>query len=565
MSNLYCSSVAYVAVAQWAASTAYAVGQIVRQLATPTVGNERCFRCTAAGTSGSAEPAWAVAKGSATTDSGVTWAEVTGQEAYQAPGAWAAPHARIANMTAWMVAGDVGYCSNDHAETQASALTINTPGGLSAQNYIESVRRDGTSHVPPQGSDYQAGATVSTTGSNGINLAQGGSGLISTRGISFTAGSGTGSANITIGSGGGSQQTFRNFTFTLGGSGGGSISGQNGNLTRFFDGAIVFTSTSHSIGSLGRTKWRNVSFALTGVVPTWLFGSFGYNTACLDFEACDFSAFGAGKTLFFPQVAAAVATFKDCIVGAGVTKATTGTYPVEAIFVRTAATGVTYTEEKYDPFGSQVDETVIVHTGGANDGATAKSRNITTGGVATWNVPFEALPIATWNAATGAAKTVTLEGLYNGAALPTNDQIWIDVEYLGSSASPKGSYASGTKATRIDAGAALLASTEAWDSLAPARANATAYALGAVIKLASNPGRIFFCTAAGTSASSEPAGYASAVDGGAVTDGGASFRAGIRFKLLASFTAALAGPVTIYPKVGKASATFYVDPKPTVA
>lgn len=565
MSNLYCSSAAYTAVAQWAASTAYAVGQIVRQLATPTVGNERCFRCSAAGTSGSAEPSWALSKGATTTDGSVTWTEVTGQEAYQAPGAWAAPHARLANMTAWMAAGDVGYCSNDHAETQSSAISINTPGGLSAQNYIESVKRDSSSHIPPQGSDYLAGATVSTTGSNNINIATGGSGLANTRGISFTAGSGTGSASISIGSGGGSQQTLRNFTLTLGGSGGGSISGQNSNLTRFIDGAIVFTSAAHSIGNLSRTKWRNVSFALTGVVPTWLFGSFGYNTASLDFEACDFSAFGAGKTLFYPQVASAVATFKDCICGAGVTKATAGTYPVEAIFVRTAATGIAYTEEKYDPFGSQVDETVIVHTGGASDGTTAKSRNITTGGASTWNVPFEALPIAIWNAATGAAKTVTLEGIYNGAAVPTNDQVWIDVEYLGSSASPKGSYASGTKATRIDAGAALSASTEAWDSLAPARANSATYALGAVTKLASNPGRIFFCTGAGQSAASEPAGYASAVDGGSVTDGGATFRAGVRFKLQASFTAALAGPVTIYPKVGKASATFYVDPKPTVA
>ncbi|MCJ2139661.1 hypothetical protein [Methylobacterium sp. E-066] len=563
MSNLYCSSVAYAAVAAWAQGT-YTVGQIVRP-SNPAVGNERCYRCTGPGTTGASEPTWATGKGSATTDSGVTWTEVTGQEAYQAPGAWAAPHARIANMTAWMAAGDVGYCSNDHAETQASAISINTPGGLSAPNYIESVRRDGSSHIPPQGSDYQAGATVSTTGGNNISIATGGSGLISTRGIAFTAGSGTGSASINIGSGGGSQQTLRNFTLTLGGSGGGSITTQNANLARFLDGAVVFTSASHSIGCLGRTKWKNVAFALTGTVPTWLFGSFGYNTAIMDFEACDFSAFVSGKTLFFPQVSAAVATFKDCIVDAGVTKATTGTYPVEAIFVRTAATGVTYTEERYDPFGSQVDETVIVHTGGASDGTTAKSRNITAGVNATWNAPFEALPVATWNAATGAAKTATLEGIYNGAALPTNDQIWIDVEYLGSSASPRGSYASGTKATRIDAGAALPASTEAWDSLAAARANSTTYALGAVIKLASNPGRIFFCTGQGQSAASEPAGYASAVDGGSVTDGGATFRAGVRFKLQASFTAALAGPVTIYPKVGKASATFYVDPKPTVA
>ena len=45
----------------------------------------RHYRCPA-------EPAWIITKGGSTTDSGgVIWVEVTGNEAYQAPGAWAAP------------------------------------------------------------------------------------------------------------------------------------------------------------------------------------------------------------------------------------------------------------------------------------------------------------------------------------------------------------------------------------------------------------------------------------------------------------------------------------------
>jgi len=54
----------------WAASTAYTVGKVVR----PTTGNGLLYRCTVAGTSGAAEPAWPVTIGLTVTDGTVTWA-----------------------------------------------------------------------------------------------------------------------------------------------------------------------------------------------------------------------------------------------------------------------------------------------------------------------------------------------------------------------------------------------------------------------------------------------------------------------------------------------------------
>lgn len=58
-----------------------------------------------------------------------------------------------------------------------------------------------------------------------------------------------------------------------------------------------------------------------------------------------------------------------------------------------------------------------------------------------------------------------------------------------------------------------------------ARPNSTAVSLGFGYGVASNPGLDFICTTAGTTASSEPAGYATAVNGGTVTDGTAVFTA----------------------------------------
>lgn len=58
-----------------------------------------------------------------------------------------------------------------------------------------------------------------------------------------------------------------------------------------------------------------------------------------------------------------------------------------------------------------------------------------------------------------------------------------------------------------------------------ARVNSTAVALGYGCAVATNIGLDFICTTAGTTAGSEPAGYATAVNGGTVTDGTAVFTA----------------------------------------
>lgn len=56
----------------WAASTAYAVGDVVR----PTVATGHCYRCIVAGTSGATEPTWPTVNGQNVTDGTVTWDEI---------------------------------------------------------------------------------------------------------------------------------------------------------------------------------------------------------------------------------------------------------------------------------------------------------------------------------------------------------------------------------------------------------------------------------------------------------------------------------------------------------
>ena len=75
----YCKSGAWTAVTAWAASTSISAGALRRQNAAPSVGNERVFAATVAGTTGGSEPTWGITQGAKTTDNTVTWIEITGK------------------------------------------------------------------------------------------------------------------------------------------------------------------------------------------------------------------------------------------------------------------------------------------------------------------------------------------------------------------------------------------------------------------------------------------------------------------------------------------------------
>jgi hypothetical protein len=83
MADWYASSAAYAAIAPFAISTAYTVGQFVKPTA-PAAGKEYVFRVTTAGTSAGTEPTWSSATGdnATITSGGVTFTNTSAQSAY---------------------------------------------------------------------------------------------------------------------------------------------------------------------------------------------------------------------------------------------------------------------------------------------------------------------------------------------------------------------------------------------------------------------------------------------------------------------------------------------------
>jgi hypothetical protein len=482
---------------------------------------------------------------------------------------WTNAYTTLAAAFAGGAAGDRFLLANDHAESQASALTLTPPGTAANPCQVICVNRAGS--VPPVSADLATTATITTTGTNAITLA---GGYCYWYGITFNNATGSAAAPMAILSAAGAyvmqscqllhNSTSGSSTFAIGSTGGSE------QRLELIDTTLGFSHVSQTITlRCVRFIWSDTATPIKSggafVVPTNLF-ALGTRSGTARLEGLDLSTLGSGKNIVGANATAAEFYLSDCKIDSAVTVATTPAAigAAETYVTRTDSSGTNYIASKYSYAGTLTTETTIIRTGGASNG-TGFSHKIVTTANCKWAQPFESIPLAAWNATVGSSVTVTVEGIWDAAALPNDDEVWFDVEGLATVGSPLGSAATGSKADILASGTALTASTQAWDSLVTARANTTAYTLGQTLKVATNTGRVFFCTTAGTSAGSEPAGYAAAVDGGSVTDGTAVFRAGVRFKKAVSITPQIAGAIYATPRAGKASATFYLDPKITLS
>jgi hypothetical protein len=104
---------------------------------------------------------------------------------------WANAYTTLAAAFAAKAAGDDFWVSEDHAETQASAMTLTPPGTAASPNRVICVNHAGS--VPPVSADLRTTATVTTTGAFAITL---GAGYAYFRGITLSGGSGAVPAGI---------------------------------------------------------------------------------------------------------------------------------------------------------------------------------------------------------------------------------------------------------------------------------------------------------------------------------------------------------------------------------
>lgn len=476
MANWYCGSTKYTAVTQWAALTTLAVGAIKRQLASPTLGNERCFRVSAitTGITGASEPAWNLGQNATTTDAGVTWTECTGQAIYNGDGggtAWAAPAARL-NMflsNAWASPGDNVYVSNNHAETQSSAIAYNNSvltGNSLAQCLNVLCVNDAA--APPTA--LATTATVTTTGASALAVGPWSnssiSGLSYFYGITFNCGTGASAANLVTGRYNGFAY-FDTCAFNL-------VTTSNSSQLLTADYSFntltqsFYKNCSFSFGAAGQTvdigsgcSFVGGSFAATGTVPTAPFvGSHNNPTAPL-FRDMDLSAI-TGTLVNISGISAGQVLFENCKLGAAVTPVT-GTYfgpYVQSVKLHNSDSANTNYRYYYGSVSGTIQqETTVVRTGGATNGVTPISWNLTTTANVSLNMPLQSEEISVWNTNASGAQTATIY-LTSNTAL-TNALLWAEAEYLGTSGFPQGVLVS-SKVILLASSAALTSDSSTW-------------------------------------------------------------------------------------------------------
>jgi len=583
--NWYVGSVDYGNVAAFTVSHAYTVGNLIRQLATPTVGNERVFRCTTAGTSAGTEPTWNLTAGSTTTSGGATFTEVTGQQTFQSPGAWAAPHKLINNamQSGWAAEGDTIYVAKNHAESSANQIKFQMSGSNWLLNQVICVDNTGTGDVPPLAKDWfpqpgtqntnlGASVTMTASGNNAIAFNDPSNNVqMYWWGISFI------SAHQMQSSSNGMELYDNCYFGMLAGSDankmGGPFSYSHTCTFSFGD------TTCHNSFGGGIGRVINAQMASGTSFPS----RFWNNPAAGEFHLIDSDLSGWGSNYIINQSGGAGSQYlENCKLASNAIPFSVAGDDgkqgplVSSYLIRCSSANDDNVHGVTRAAGNLLSSRTLVRTGGAADDTGAFGHTVNTfanpnnSQVTSFYFPFECFPLASWNNKTTSALNVTLYGVSGASAMPTNASVWMNVTYPGSSAAPLGSVMSTRTAISATTGTALTADTSAWDSKAPQRANSTAVTLGQVMAVSTNSGRLFICTTAGTTASSVPGGYASAVDGGSVTDGTAVFQAMWRFKITASLTSpqqALAGPVEVQPFVqtGSTSVTTLFDPSPTLS
>jgi hypothetical protein len=428
--------------------------------------------CTTSGGLGVSEPAFSDVAGTTTTDSAAVWTSLGPVGNFPA---WGAPFARLASAYGvnFGAAGNRFYLADNHAETQATAMTLTSPATAAVgPTYIICVDR--TASLPPVEANYNTGASISTTGASSITFAVGTGGGSYCQGLTFNVadGSNAGSLQMTMTA---ANMIFKNCSFVVRNTnstsliGVGPIAGVNPSQLLWDNCTVQFGAVAQSVQLRSASfEWRNTPSALQGaIIPTALFSTGGYSMSAVC-RGVDFSAF-TGQLFQNNPINNVPLVFEDCKFNSSMARygTTTAAYysstPLITVRCDSGATSHKATRDEYA--GSQSVDTEITRVGGATDGIIPVSHKIVTNAQATFLTPYRMLQLSKDNDRVGEDVTVTVYGAVNAAVLPKNDELWMDVQYLGSASSPIATFKSTCKSHPLAAGAAVASDGSTWNGM----------------------------------------------------------------------------------------------------
>lgn len=350
---------------------------------------------------------------------------------------WALAKATLAGAAAIDAAGDTIYVSQDHASITAGAVSLAINSSVSAPSKIIC---GNDAAEPPTA--LATSATVTTTGNSSISPVNG-SGFQYISGIQFIAGSGaSGTASIAAGNSL-ALSVFESCSFQLATTGASSRIthpgiGANGHLKNC---TFKFGAAGQSVQlDGGNGHIQGGSLLSGGVSPTSFFIGTSVNEVLI--EDFDFSNGDAAMNLM-NYTAAGHVVIRNCKLPASwsglLNAGNTSSFGVVEMF-NCDGGDTNYRYRKASQFGTIQDEETIVRTGGANDGTTSWSLKLVT----TADAEFPLNTIDTpervrWNDTVGTPITLTVHIVRDSLTNLTDKEIWLEVDYLGTSGVPLGS------------------------------------------------------------------------------------------------------------------------------
>lgn len=402
-------------------------------------------------------------------------------------------------------AGDDVWVASTHSEITSSAVTYTFPGTNASPNRCI-VASTTSGNAPPLSADLvsSASASVASATSGALSV----SGDVYFRGVIFNAGTSTGASNLNLANAAGNFQKYELCTLNQVGTGVGQniILSQGNAETWLVNTSVSFGNTGNGMFARGRHIWQNGS--ITGaIIPNTLFATTTAGTMIV--EGTDLSPV-TGTIIANITGGPSTFYFKDCKLNAGASVlpatsiTTAGLGGPEAYVVRCDSGATTYRQEKHNYCADLIQNISITRNGGATDGTTPISWQITTTANAKWYNNFQSFPISIWNNTVGSTVNVTVHATSNLAAgaFPNNNDIWIEAEFLGSGSTPLGSFTTNTISNVLTTATAYTSDSNTW----------------------LNP------------------------------------PAGGTFAMTVAITPQMAGPITVYVRCAKTSTIFYVDP-----
>lgn len=382
---------------------------------------------------------------------------------------WALAKATLTGVLAIATAADRIFVDSAHVEVLGASTIYTCPETPGLQ--ILSVDDTG-SPEPPVESDLEVmTGGWSHSGDFFFSL----QGSFYSYGLSFIAGDGGDDSNSFVILGGSAaidaSQIWEKYvwgTLSTHVSGGVYISSTGGNNEAnrflFIDGTISFAATTQTIRAReGQILFRGLTLA-GAATPATLFGSAASWDAVVVVEASDLSSPSWSNVLARTDGSGVIVTLRNCKIPAGISLITgiiDSWAAARATLENCDSADTNYRYASATNEGDVTSETTVIRTGGASDGAQGLSYKMATTANPTFATPLESPEIVLWNETVGSSITVTVQIVTDNVTLQ-DDEIWLEVQYLGTSGFPKSTIISDRMTNALSTPANQASATEEW-------------------------------------------------------------------------------------------------------